>query len=51
VGDAYLRDKATGAFAASLGQLPQLQVVAAASDGTKALAQLGQSHAIARFLA
>lgn len=48
-GPDFLRDQAAGAFAVNRGQLPVLQVLT--PDGRAAVATLGQSHAINRFLA
>eukprot|EP00977_Amphora_coffeiformis_P021051 scaffold8760_cov155-Amphora_coffeaeformis.AAC.1 len=45
----YLQDQKAGAFAVNMNKLPILQVLT--PDGKAALATLGQSHAINRFLA
>ena len=45
----FLRDQQAGAFAVNRDQLPVLQVLS--PDGKTAVATLGQSHAINRFLA
>ena len=47
--DDFVRHQRAGAFAANCNQLPVLQVLTA--DGQAAVATLGQSHAINRFLA
>jgi glutathione S-transferase len=45
----FLRDKEAGAFAVNRNQLPILQILT--PDGKRAVATLGQSHAINRFIA
>ena len=45
----FLRDQQAGAFRCNMDKLPVLQVLS--TDGKAALATLGQSHAINRFLA
>ena len=45
----YLQDQKAGAFVVNMSKLPILQVLT--PDGKAALATLGQSHAINRFLA
>ena len=50
-GPDYHRDAAAGAFACNLNHLPVLQVVNPTKDPNAAVATLGQSHAIARFVA
>lgn len=51
VGPDFVRDAATAAFDVNMGKLPILQVVNKSKDPTRAVATLGQSHTIARFIA
>jgi len=50
-GEGYQRDAASGAFDANLGKLPILQVVDEHKHPDRAVANIGQSHAICRLVA
>jgi glutathione S-transferase len=50
---AFVRDSKAGRWSANMGRLPVLEILQSDSDGTdvRTVGQVGQSHAIARYLA